>query len=233
MKHKVTMMLLLFFGLAIVMSSLPATADTWTLTLSPGNCGTGASCDTFSFTTTVVENSPTSFTVTFDVKNVGAGNPLVFDNAYLQGFGLTLFQGSITGATVASTNPTLPDGSYSLVPNTTFNDGNNNCKGGKAGGLCLQVTTPGLIHLTQAKPEQSFTFMVTLASGSSLITDSWHIMADGTVTADGSRGGNVFALSNDGVPTDPPTRVPEPTSMAVFGAGLIGIAQLIRRKARK
>ncbi len=94
------------------------------------------------------------------------------------------------------------------------------------------MNDPSAIYLTKTNPEQSFTFLITLGSGSSLIVapDTWHVMADGTKNSDGS-GGNVFALSNDGVPTDPPSvSTPEPANMMLFGSGLIGIAGLIRRK---
>src|SRR5512141_1134173 len=80
----------------VLMAGAMASADTFNLTLSPGNCGTGSSCDSFSFTTLVTPLGSNLFDVNFKVANTGkiVNNVTVYDPAYLQGFSLTLFSGT-------------------------------------------------------------------------------------------------------------------------------------------
>src|SRR5438105_7292036 len=90
-----------------------------TLVLSPGNCGSGASCATFTFTTTVDQISAGNFMMSFKVQNATAGTP-----AYLQGFGLTLFSGSADGTFISST-PALNPAQWNIgvFDNSKTNNG--------------------------------------------------------------------------------------------------------------
>src|SRR5262249_49348324 len=127
---------LCFMLLAVGALAPLASADS-ILVLSPGNCGTGASCGTFTFTTPVHQTGASTYEVSFDVQNASNGTP-----AYLQGFGLTLFSGSVSGSSVTAT-PALPAGvTMQLVDNDKFNNGNTNCDAGMnhPGSVCLDIT---------------------------------------------------------------------------------------------
>src|SRR5438270_8061457 len=100
----------ILLAIAIAMLGSVAFADTISsLVLSPGSCGTGASCATFTFTTVVDQVSAGNFNVSFSVHNAVAGTP-----AYLQGFGLTLFTGSADG-TFVSSNPALNPAQWNIA----------------------------------------------------------------------------------------------------------------------
>src|SRR5690349_15963306 len=83
---------------AVTFAAPLASADTYTLIMSPTSCGDNkAPCDSYTFTTTVATTAQANvFNVTFDVKDTGkiVNNQLVYDNSIFTNFGLTLFTGS-------------------------------------------------------------------------------------------------------------------------------------------
>jgi hypothetical protein len=248
MRQSLTTILALVTALAVVTFLSPvARADTYQLVLSgtpgvsPIGCGSGSgTCGSFTFTTSVTQTGANTYDIVFDVKNTGQGSPLTYDTAYLQGFGLTLFNGSISGTTVTYTPPLVSGITAQLVDNSKTNNGgsNSHCNNSQnnTGSVCLDITSSSGINISGAGAEQQFEFMLTLASGGSLVIapDTWHIMANGTNGPSG--GGNDFALTQDGtpylVPPPPTPPVPEPASMALFGTGLAAVSGFIRRRRR-
>jgi hypothetical protein len=228
--------ILMTFLFAVLAAAVPALADSYKLVLSPGNCGTGASCDSFTFTTTVKPKGGNIYDVSFDVANTGKLDPnthqLVYDPAYLQGFSLTLFSASVFGTTVTA-DPALDGVSVQLYDNSKYNNGNDSCGSGThPGSVCLDVTSAAGIYLPK-NAHQEFAFTLTLAPGGQLLTGSWHVMTNGTKYANG-KGGNIFALSNDGAPVDvptPSTPTPEPGALTILSTGILAVGgALLRRK---
>lgn len=216
-------------GLLLVLGFVAsaAHADTmYTLTMGPDGC-TPASCNGYQFKTTVDQIDSTDYKVTFRVTNING------PSAYLQGFGLTLFADTID-ATMTASDPALSsDWTVTVVDNAKFNNGNNNCGNGSNGGsFCLNVDNNGSGYLlANANDFIQFDFDVT---GGTSVLDSWHIMSNGTTTASGTGGGNVFALTDDGTPTTPPPpTVSEPGTLTLFGAGMLTLGQLVRRRSKK
>jgi hypothetical protein len=215
------LMLLLLAALAAPL----AHADQWQVVLGPTGCAP-ASCANYIFTNTVTSTAtPGTYNLSFTVAQ-GPGA----SDAYLQGFGLTLFTGSSDG-TFLNSNPVLPAGwVVGVVDNSKFNNGNNGCgNGNQPGSLCITINSPtGNGYLLTGGGSITFNFTVVGSSGLGVLdTSQWHIMSTGSTCASGNNCGNVFALTNNG----PSTNVPEPASVLLGAVGLLGV--FVRRKFRE
>jgi len=184
---------------------LPA-ASAETLILGPGACGApGQNCGPFAFTINATDTS-----VTFSIENTDSADWL------LQAFSLYLWNGTITASFNAGG---LLDGS--IDNNTQQNNGGGNCNSnGPNGAFCVDFAD----YLISAG--QTYTWMFDIADGTLLNLDDWHVQglltcAAGEQCADPGR----VALS-----TGPGVATPEPTSLMLFGSGLIGFGTLLRRK---
>lgn len=194
-------------GVAVTFALLllpAASADT--LTLGPGACGLpGQDCGPFIFTADATDTS-----VTFSIQNTDSADWL------LQAFSLYFWDGTITATFNAGG---LQDGS--IDNNTQQNNGAGNCNAnGPNGAFCVDFTN----YLVSGG--QTYTWMFDIADGTVLDLNDWHVQvlltcAPGEECADPGR----VALS-----TTAGTQVPEPSSLALFGSGLIGVASLLRRK---
>lgn len=231
---KTPLLKLTLLAVTVALFAGAASADQ-ILVLSPSNnCGAAGqpSCATFTFTTTVHQNAPGSFNLSFQVQNATGGT-----TAYLQGFGLTLFNGSADG-TFVNSNPALNPLSWNIGvwDNSKTDNGNSSCSAVNShpGSLCIQVDSvpAGKGYMIAGGQGITFNFTVTTAASTSLLS-SWHVMTAGTECESGDNCGNVFALSNKGAPTTTATQVPEPGSLALLGTGLLGAGGLLRRKLHK
>lgn len=197
---------------AVCALTSPSYADTLVLgpTDTNGICTgstSGASCGGYQFT---ISFDRTTSVLTFTVQPGPNATP-----AYLQGFGLTMFNGTIS-ATPSASNPA----GFSIVNDAKINNGSGTC-GNQThpGSLC--VFTPGNGLLIGSGLTLQFTI-----SGWTGVQPSWHVMSTGTGCASGSSCGNVFALTNDGTPST----VPEPSSLVMLGSGLLGAVGVVRKK---
>lgn len=198
------------FGAALLVAMVPAQASTLQYSLSISGCS--SSCGTPPFATILLDQtSATAVTVTETLKagelyaGGGAGDALGFN---LLGGAATISNLS-TGFEVGPANTkysTFGDFQYSIKCTI--------CKGGQ------DTNAPGPLS-----------FVVSRASGLTL--------ADFTVNADGfyfasDIVGTTGATGNVGTagPSVPSTATPEPVSMLLAGAGLLGLG-LVRRFPRK
>jgi hypothetical protein len=181
----------------------------------------GASCAGYQFTATW---DPDQNLLTFTVQKTA----LATQDAYFQGFSLSMFNPN--GADVSASLTNGPAG-FTVDANTKINNGGDTCQGTHAGTVCVQktnVSSNGPL-ITMA----GLTFQITITGwNANDLMSSWDLLATGTACASGSgpRCGNVFALTNVG-PTGPPLEheVPEPSSLVMFGSGLLGLGSLVRR----
>lgn len=234
----IVVLLLVVVGLIFVPT---ASADSYQLILKPGACGSGASCDSYTFTTTVLTTGTANvFNVTFDVKDTGklVSGSTVYDNSILTNFGLTLFQESAAASSLVM-NPIAPSGvTAQLFDNSKTNNGNSMCgsNGSNTGSICLQFNSGTGIPMIGPNAEQSFQFQVTVGGTAPFGLSSWHIMASASPVAGNgstqpyyaSSNSNVYALTNDGTPQ----LTPEPGSIMLLACGILGLGGLLRRKSR-
>jgi hypothetical protein len=120
---------------------------------------------------------------------------------------------------------------------TLSNGGQNNSAVGNGGGcnlkdlggaLCWNTTTPLSLHLGGSL----LTFTANIAGGT-IGTDGLHVQATAYNNPEGSQlaGGKVLAVSND-LTGGTGGEVPEPGSMALFGAGLMTVGGVLRYRMK-
>lgn len=220
---------------ALALSSVPAHADA--ITLDSGDIGQSYSFsfDGFSggttvqgltslatFTLTAISGSSYSFS--YSLTN-STGAPLT---SRLSGFGFNtdpnIVSASSTGAFSYTTlNSSYPNGIGAI--DVCFKDASTgSCSGGGSGGLTAGSTGTGSFTLNFSQPVTSLTlsdFYVRYQS----ITGAGNITsASGAGTLTGSSGGGSTSTSSGG------TSVPEPGMLGLFGAALIGVGLMRRRR---
>lgn len=223
--HFLTLAVLLTFCICATLS-FADTMDEVQMVLGPTDTGGfctgstgGASCAGYKFTSTW---DPDKNLLTFTVQKT----PLATQAAYFQGFSLSMFNPA--GKDVLSTSILSGPSGFLDVANTKINNGGDTCKGSHDGTLCVENTASTGPLITSAG--LTFDIQITGWTASDLMT-SWDLLATGTQCPSGDQCGNTFALTNTG-PTGPPPAVPEPSSLVLFGSGLLGFGSFLRRFRR-
>jgi hypothetical protein len=196
--------------IALALLSVPVYADTITI-------------DNVQFTASV-----TSTTVTLQIQCLTAScSDWYLGDVTLKGF-------SFTGTPILGSAPS----GYTLEDGGQNNKGVGNgggCNGSQPGNaLCWSTSTPLTIKLGGG----SSTFTATIAGG--VVNGDLHVQATAYDNQPGTQkgGGKVLAVSEDldggrgGSGHGGGGQVPEPSSMALFGTGLLIVSGLLRRQIK-
>lgn len=220
-------------AVSLSLSATPAMADA--ITLGSGDVGTSFSLNFNGFSDgTVIDNlaamatftlqavTGSSYTFAYSVTNT-TGTPLTSRiSSFAFNTDPTISSASSTGAFSYTTlNSSYPNGIGAI--DVCFKDAKTgSCSGGGSGGLLTGETGTGTFTLNFSQPLSSLTlsdFFVRYQSitGAGNVTSA---SGAGTLT---SSGGSTSTSSGG-------TSVPEPGMLGLFGAALIGVGLMRRRK---
>lgn len=214
-------------SLSLSLSATPAFADA--ITLDSGDVGTSFSLNFNGFADgTVINNlaavatftlqavTGSSYTFAYSITN-STGTPLTSRiSSFAFNTDPTIASASSTGAFSYTTlNSSYPNGIGSV--DVCFKDAKTgSCSGGGSGGLLAGETGTGAFTLNFSQPLSSLTL-------SDFFVRYQSITGAGNVTS-ASGSGTLTGSTSGGTP------VPEPGMLGLFGAALIGVGLMRRRK---
>lgn len=239
---------LLCFGVTVALLVIPAAAFGDTMTnfqtlycTGGSNCvatAPGAGSSYFTFQSSIDVHSDSSFDYALTVSETanGGSDP----SAYMQSFSAQLFYGG--SASVGTLSWVLNPGKWTDLANSKSNNGGT-CTGSTNGSLCgsdnNSSTISALANNNVLVTASGVTFEIHGTSSSGTLGElqrnggyTYHLMANGISNGLNGNSNNVFALTN-GVAIGGSTSVPEPSSTALLGTGLVGVAGVLCRKSKK
>jgi len=208
-----------FLGAALLMLvlSAPAYADTIGV-LNLTNCGTlGTGCPTATYTFTIGTTSATLSIVVTGGVVPGVIGPPAKGNSTFQGVDLGFTpSNNITGLS----GTTTATGSWTFV---TGSLSNNSCGGNSGAAVCSFYATAAAGFAYTVGTTYSWTWNYNAISPSDIASVGLvHIGANY-----GPKDGQIVSATGAVSP------IPEPSSLALFGTGLAGVAGFVRRRSRR
>lgn len=213
-------------GILVGGSMALVTADAHATTILP-NCGTCGNHNTaWDLTLSLINDAENIYQLTVTATY---GNPVDFDFVNAVAFKIDAFTNNYD-AVPTVTGPA--ESSWGIVGGGISASG---CSGSGNGFFC--ANSPGAFGASPLSGPDVWTFLLNVNNSlANVLTPVGSFKAHYTIGDDGEKIGSLLSeaitLGPNETPNNPPSTVPEPTSLLLFGTGLAAAATALRRRRK-